>query len=100
MRRLARLNLAQRIVAVVALAGVFRAVGDYVVTQLASPESGWFNYAPLSEAVFPDSGFPRGGWRGVAMTLVWIALAAVWGAVSIRLFGLPYGRDETQGPTD
>lgn len=91
--------MAQRIVAVVALAGALREIGNYVVTQLTSPESGWFSYAPLSDDLFAG-GYPRGGWRGFAMTLVWIVLTAGWGAVSIWLFGLPYGRDETPGRSD
>jgi len=95
-RRLVRLNLAQRIVAVVALAGLLRTVGNYVVTQLTSPGSGWFGYAPLTEGPFPD-GFPRGGWREVAMTLVWLVLIAVWAAVSMWLLGLPHARAEDAG---
>lgn len=94
MRRAASLNLGQRIVAVVALAGLLRAIGGDVVTQLRRPiEEGWFSYAPLSEEVFDPGGFPYGGWRSLAATLVWIVLVAVWGAISIWLLGLPYGRD-------
>ena len=90
MRRLASLNLAQRIVAVVALAGLLRAIGDYAVTQLPS-EGGWFGYAPLTEAVFPDTGFFQGGWRAFVATLIWVVLIAAWAAVSLWLLGLPYG---------
>lgn len=91
MRRLARLNLAQRIVAVIALAGLLRTIGNL----LTSPEAGWFSYAPLTAAV-PDD-FPRGGWRAVAMTLVWLALITLWGAISIWLLRLPSTRDAQAG---
>ncbi len=98
MRRLASLNLGQRIVAVVALAGLLRTIGAYVVTQLRRPiDDGWFNYAPLGAEFIPDSGFPTGGWRTALATVVWIVLIAAGGAISIWLLGLPYRRDTDSG---
>jgi hypothetical protein len=97
MRRLARLNLAQRIVVVVALAALLRAFRDWLVIQLTSPEAGWFEYAPLSAEVFPNGSFPRGGWRGIAMALVWIVLTALWAAISIWLFGLASTPEDDAG---
>ena len=98
MRRAASLNLAQRIVAVVALAGLLRVVGSYVVTQLKRPiEEGWTSYAPLTVEVI-DPGLPYGGWRTVAATLVWIVLITAWAVSSIWLLGLPYGRDPDARP--
>ena len=96
MRRLTRLNLAQRIVAVVALAGLLRTIGDYAVGQLTSPAGGWFGYAPLSEELFRDT-FPRDAWRGVATTLVWMVLISAWGAASVWLLGRPYAQDQDSG---
>ncbi len=79
------LNLGQRIVAIISLAGVFRVVGGYVVSRNAV-EGGWFNYVPLSEVPSFSTGWSLGA------TLVWVLLIAAWGAFSIWLLGLPYSR--------
>ncbi len=52
----------------------------------------------LSHTTLFPNGFPRGGWRGVAMTLVWLVLIAAWGAISIWLLGLPSTRDTHARP--
>ncbi len=99
MRRLVRLDIAQRIVAVVALAGLLRTLGAYVVDQIRGPlDGGWFAYAPLTDARFLDRRLPYGSWRTVVVTLVWLALIAAWAAVSIWLLGLPHARDTDAGP--
>ena len=95
MRRLARFNLAQRIVTVIALAGLLRTIGVHLVEQLAR-DGGWFSYAPLSEG--PPFDGPYTGWRSVGATLVWIVLIVAWAAFSIWLFGLPHQRDADAGP--
>ena len=85
--RLQRLNLAQRIVVVVALAGMLRAVAGYVVAEFVEhPAAGWVAYSPLTADV------PSAGPRPFLATLVWLAATALWGAASVWLLGLPSGR--------
>ncbi|MFN2505311.1 MAG: hypothetical protein ABR540_13990 [Acidimicrobiales bacterium] len=79
------LNLAQRVVVMISLAGILRVVGSYIVTRNAA-EGGWFNYVPLSEV--PPFATP---WS-FGSALVWVLLIAAWGVVSIWLLGLPYTR--------
>ena len=84
--RLTRANLAQRVVLVVALAGVLVLAGTYIVTDgLSGGGGGWFNYVPgSSEPFYPDVGldpFPR--------FLVWLGVVIVWGVVSFWILGLP-----------
>ncbi len=86
--RLRRLNLAQRIVVVVALAAMLRVVANYVVAEWVAPDSGWFAYAPLTSLE------PSPGARPLRATLVWLVSAAVWGGASVWLLVLPYGASE------
>jgi hypothetical protein len=76
------LGLGQRIVVIVALAGVFRLIGEQIVARVVD-NSGWFGYAPL--IALPSS---EPSW---APTVVGVVLVVVWAAVSIWLLGLPYG---------
>ncbi len=96
MERLRALALAQRIVVVVALAGVLRAIGLWWVGR-TYPPGGWFSYAPLTEAPYLDHGIGR----PTGHALVWVVLIVLWAVLSIWLLGL--GRDrqspETPGPT-
>ena len=83
-RRLRRLNLAQRIVVVVALAAMFRVAAGYIVAEwVEHPEGGWFSYMPLSAEL------PSSGHRRFLAALVWLVSTALWGAVSVWLLGLP-----------
>ena len=83
MRRLAALNLAKRIVVVVALAVSFHTVWTSLVFRPSS--GGWYSYMPLSRHTYPGlSG------SGVAPALVGIALIVVWASASIWLLGLPH----------
>ena len=88
MRRLRSLNLGQRIVLVVALAAALRTAGTFLVNRRDG--GGWFSYAPLGDAsIYPavDS-----GWHPVQAAILWIALIALWAAVSVWLLG-PQRRD-------
>lgn len=82
MRRLTALNLAQRIVLVIALAAVLRVVWVYLTDR--SSDGGWFGYSPLTEATFgrtsPDLG----------PALLAVAFIAVWASASVWLLGRPY----------
>ncbi len=84
MRRLQTLNLGQRIVLVIALAGVLSTVGSYTVKGRAG-EGGWFAYTPLmGEGFLP---FADQGWHPVPAALLWVALIALWAAASVWLLG-------------
>ena len=80
--RLSSLNLGQRIVLVVALGGVLRAIGVYILIR-HMPPAGWFNYAPLSA-----TGFGRGLYSPLASMLVVVVLTIVWASASVWLLGL------------
>jgi heme/copper-type cytochrome/quinol oxidase subunit 1 len=76
-----RLNLAQRIVIVVALAAVLDLAGDWITSIGRGPAAfGWVAYAPLSSAT--SGGGPNFQWR----FLVWILLAVVWAVLSVIVF--------------
>jgi len=71
-KQLRRLNLGQRIVIVVALAGILKYVGDWL-TSLGSFVTGWTGYAPLRP---PGLTYPE-------RILIWIGLVVVWGLASV-----------------
>ncbi len=80
--------MAQRVVLVVALAGLLAFTGSYIVSDGFSQQGGgWFAYAPNTNRVF----YPRGGLAAFAALLVWVALLIVWAVASLWLFGLPAG---------
>ena len=83
MSRLSSLNLGQRIVLIVALGCVLRAVGVYILVRHLPP-GGWFNYEPLSSARLGVSGL----YNPVASMLVVVALTIVWAGASVWLLGL------------
>lgn len=88
MLRLRSLNFGQRIVLVVALAGVVRTAGIYAVQSRL--DGGWSAYAPISrESYHPVS---ASGWDPFPAALLWIALIAIWAAASVWLLG-PSPRD-------
>ena len=88
MRRLRTLNLAQRIVLVVALAAALRTVGIYTVSPRRG--GGWFAYTPLSgESFLPVN---DSGWDPAQAAILWLVLIALWAMVSIWLLG-PTRRD-------
>ena len=80
MRLTDRLSQPQRIVVVIALGVACGAAGMYLV-NLGSTVSGWYAYAPLSQAVYP----PHTGPAGWLRLIIWLALAALWALVSIRV---------------
>ena len=68
---LTRLNLAQRIVIVIAFGIAMVLFGDRV-TALGAPSFGWVAYAPLSAATFSH----RAGLTFGEIILIWIGLTA------------------------
>ena len=84
MRRLAALNLAQRIVVVVALGAGLHTLWAYLACRPA--EGGWFNYTPLTAQT---DAYVVGGGSGVGPLLWAIVAIAVWAGASLWLLGLP-----------
>ena len=93
-----RLNLAQRIVAVVALAAILGLVGAYLTAPV--PFIGWVGYAPLSSGIAPLHGLDiaRDGLAPVANLFVWFALVLGWAAGALLLLRGPLRRQP--GPVD
>ena len=87
MRRIDKLDKAQRVVVVVALGAAFLALGSYLLSLGQPGMFGWTGYAPLSA---PSVGRP--GWVNL---LVWLALTCLWAVVSIRLLR-PSGEDQSR----
>lgn len=79
-RRVDSLNLGQRVVLIVAWAGILRAAGSYIVGPSGPFADDWFVYAPNTQEAFVNPGLGSFG-----PTLVWMALALVWAAVSAWL---------------
>jgi hypothetical protein len=73
-------NFGQRIVLVIAWAGILRAAGSYVVGPSGPFADQWFAYAPNTQAAFVPPGLESFG-----SALVWMALTVVWAAVSVWL---------------
>lgn len=80
------MNLAQRVVLVVALAALLRLAGIYIITKgFSGPGGGWFGYAPGTHAIISaDDGRlgPAAEW------FVWLTLLALWTTASLWLLGL------------
>ena len=69
-----RLNLAQRIVLVIALAVALQILGVYIVTLGKGSVFGWTAYAPLTQSLnIPNPGLPIWG-----RLLVWLGLIGIW----------------------
>ena len=73
-----RLNLAQRIVIVIGLAGLLHTIRDWIVNRPV--QGGWFNYAPSSAMAFSPHGWSSSTGDHLltlAFVLVWV-LGSVW----------------------
>lgn len=79
-------NLAQRIVAVVALAAILWLVGAYLTSPV--PFTGWTGYAPLQTALARVY-VARDGLAPVANLFVWFGLVLGWVAGSLLLLRGP-----------
>jgi len=87
------LNLGQRIVLIIAWAGVLRAAGSHIVSPDGPFADNLFAYTPNA----PEA-FVRPGLGSFGSTLVWIALTVIWAAVSVWLLNRgprPPGADVT-----
>ena len=80
MRLTDRLSQPQRIVIVVALGVAFGITGIYLVNLGSTVSSGWYAYAPLSQAAYPHTGLA--GWLRL---IIWLVLIGLWALASIRV---------------
>lgn len=85
-----RFNLAQRVVAVVALGAAFLLVGTYLTS--VGPFTGWTGYAPLTAGPISRFYVARDGLVPVANFFVWLGLVLGWCAGSLLLFRGPLRR--------
>lgn len=74
------LNLAQRVVLVVALGAVLYLLGSYL-TGGAHLATGWTGYAPLQSAAVVS----RAGLNGAASLVLWLFLVGIWAAASLAI---------------
>lgn len=88
MRLTDRLNLAQRVVLVIAIGLVLAVVGRYVAGLGHHGLTGWTGYAPL-QAVAHQRGPHR--WVRAA---VWLALLVAWAAASVSILRTRPARSE------
>lgn len=80
-----RLNLAQRIVAVIGLGAGLFVFGAWAMTwgtHMPFP-TGWTGYAPLLGPFAADA---RGGLSPGERLVIWIALIAVWTVLAVLVF--------------
>jgi hypothetical protein len=77
MRFMDRLNMAQRIVVVVALGLAFGAIGSYLDSLGNMGVTGWTGYAPLT--------LPHTGLAGWLRLLIWLVLIGLWAAAATRV---------------
>jgi len=87
------LNPAQRVVVSIATGVALLMVGRAAETWQDNPGDGWFGYVPLTRSISISGPFlfRHPGLR----LLMWLALIAVWTAVSLWLFGAGAGNRPT-----
>ena len=76
----------------IALAGVLRVVGSYVLLQFVLDDAGegFFGYVPLTRASPANT-------SSIPEAIVWLLTIAVWACASLWLLGLPQRGSETTG---
>jgi heme/copper-type cytochrome/quinol oxidase subunit 1 len=87
---LARLNLGQRIVLVVALGALTYLLGIWISYQ--GKQFGWVAYAPLSSSTSGRLGGLTFGWT----VLIWAGLTLVWVLLSLLVLGAKARRRDDQ----
>lgn len=78
MRWIDRLNIGQRVVAVITLGLSLGVVASYL-TGLGV-RTGWYAYSPLTAQVGPNTGEP--GWLRL---VIWLAAISLWALTSLRV---------------
>ncbi|MGC1418948.1 MAG: hypothetical protein WA786_02350 [Acidimicrobiales bacterium] len=86
-----RLNSAQRVVIVIGVGAALLFFGDWVTSLGSRSFTGWTGYAPLQSTYVPY----LGGLHPWARLVIWLALIALWLAMSIALL-----RSTPSGPAD
>lgn len=84
MRWIDRLNMAQRVVVVVALGLAMGIVASYL-TSLGT-RTGWYAYAPLSGQSFQPQGAGAPAWLRL---IIWLAATCVWALASLAILRRP-----------
>ncbi len=78
------LNMAQKVVVVVAIGIALAGAGLYLAS-LGSPRVGWYAYAPLANAIGP----PGTGLAGWLRLIIWLGLTGIWALVSVIVLRPP-----------
>ncbi|MGA2294172.1 MAG: hypothetical protein ABSG24_02975 [Acidimicrobiales bacterium] len=87
-----RFNGAQRVVIVIAAGAALLFFGDWVTALGSRSLTGWTGYAPLQSTYVPY----LGGLHPWVRLVIWLALIALWAAMSIALLrSRPSGPSET-----
>jgi heme/copper-type cytochrome/quinol oxidase subunit 1 len=81
MRLTDRLSQPQRIVVVIALGAACGTTGIYLASLGSAASSGWYAYAPLSQAAY----LPHTGLAGWLRLIIWLALISLWALASLRV---------------
>jgi heme/copper-type cytochrome/quinol oxidase subunit 1 len=77
------MNLGQRIIVSISFGLALAVVGSYILNR---ESTGWFGYAPLTNAIYEPGPSP------VVRMVVWLGLIAVWALVSLVLMRSPRAR--------
>ena len=98
-------STAQRVVIVVAWAGVLQAIWTWLRTDgfdyAFGNDGGWFNYAPNSGIVFsPGGGPPWSVTTPTATVLIEIAFVVLWLVTSFWLLGVRPKPDAPEAPAE
>ena len=87
MRLIDRLNMAQRVVVVIAIGIALAVAGGYLVSLGGGLRAGWYAYAPLqAQPTLPGMGLPD--WLRM---IVWLGLTGIWALVSVLVLRPPKG---------
>ena len=82
MRWIDRLNMAQRVVVVIALGLALGIVASYLTgAGVAGVRTGWYAYAPLSGQL-QAPGIGEAGWLRL---MIWLAAISLWALTSLRV---------------
>ena len=75
-----RLNLAQRIVVIIALGLALAIVAGYLTSLGTS--AGWYAYSPLARPVISQPGMGEPGWLRM---IIWLAGISLWAVASVTM---------------
>lgn len=96
MRRINRLNTAQRVVIVIGLGIALAVAGRYLVSLGSPTHFGWVAYAPLTSGAWP----PGTGLPGWLRLVIWLGLTGIWSSVSVVVLSTHREETEQTGAAD